>query len=84
MVRVGLIYGSTRPGRFCDRVAGWAAEELRKDGRFELDAIDPAALPGVLADRTDAGRTVVACGTDWIGEAFVVVTPEYNHGYPAR
>jgi NAD(P)H-dependent FMN reductase len=84
MVRVGLIYGSTRPGRFCDRVAGWAAEELRKDGRFELDAIDPAALPGVLAGSNRMQEEPLSLAEQiGLAEAFVVVTPEYNHGYPA-
>jgi len=31
----------------------------------------------------DAGRPLSLAETDWIGRAFVVVTPEYNHGYPA-
>jgi NAD(P)H-dependent FMN reductase len=80
IVRVGLIYGSTRPGRFCDRVAEWAAKEMLNDGRFEIDAIDPAAAIGA-----DAGGSTGLSLPERIGmaEAFVVVTPEYNHGYPA-
>ncbi len=84
MVRVGLIYGSTRPGRFCDRVAGWAAEELRKDGRFEFNAIDPAALPGIAAGASRNQEAPLSLAEQiGLAEAFIVVTPEYNHGYPA-
>lgn len=75
-IRVGLIYGSTRKGRFCDKVAGWAAEQIVANGDFVLDRIDPAHDGG--------GRQTATIG-EQIGEAeaFIVVTPEYNHGYPA-
>ncbi|MGD0306236.1 MAG: NAD(P)H-dependent oxidoreductase, partial [Candidatus Acidiferrales bacterium] len=41
-VRIALIYGSTRKGRFCDTVVRWAVAEIMKTGAFELDQIDPA------------------------------------------
>jgi NAD(P)H-dependent FMN reductase len=72
LIQVGLIYGSTRTGRFCDRVAQWAGQHAAKAG-FEVDAIDPAKL----SSADDLGKRIGAC------DAFVVVTPEYNHGYPA-
>jgi NAD(P)H-dependent FMN reductase len=71
-IKVGLIYGSTREGRFCDRVAQWAGQMAAKAG-FEVEAIDPAKL----TDGNQVQRRIGAC------DAFVVVTPEYNHGYPA-
>ena len=71
-VRVAVIYGSTRNGRFCDTVAKWVAEVIAESAAFAVDIIDP------MTDRlTDLqGRIAQA-------DAFVVVTPEYNHGYPA-
>jgi NAD(P)H-dependent FMN reductase len=74
-VRVALIYGSTRSGRFCDKVARWAAEQLAASGRFLLEVIDPA-----VPDNHDSVplRQRIA-----EADAFVVVTPEYNRGYPA-
>lgn len=71
-LKVGLVYGSGRPGRFCDTVAGWVAERVREHGRFALDPIDPAA-----EDQVELVRR--------IGEAdgFIVATPEYNHSFPA-
>lgn len=71
-IKVGLIYGSTRQGRFCDKVARWAAEQIVATGAFQVDPIDPAA------DHTTPLAERVA-----EADAFVVVTPEYNHGYPA-
>jgi NAD(P)H-dependent FMN reductase len=43
-IRVALIYGSTREGRFCDTVAAWAATRIASRSEFALDVIDPAAL----------------------------------------
>jgi len=72
LIKIGLIYGSTREGRFCDRVAQWAGQMAAGAG-FEVDAIDPAAD----SRRHELQRRIGAC------DGFVVVTPEYNHGYPA-
>jgi hypothetical protein len=43
-IRVALIYGSIRKGRFCDKIGGWAAEQIAGNGRFSLEVIDPAVL----------------------------------------
>src|SRR5258708_3499297 len=83
-VRIALIYGSTRKGRFCDKVAEWAAEQIRGTGKYAVDVIDPAVVlpqPGQEADGHQGAANL------WqrmaAADAFVVVTPEYNHGYPA-
>ncbi len=72
MIRIGLIYGSTRPGRFCDKVARWTAEQIEASRAFTVDPIDPAA-----DHATPLAEHIAEA------DAFVVVTPEYNHGYPA-
>jgi NAD(P)H-dependent FMN reductase len=83
-IRVGLIYGSTREGRFCDKVAAWVGSQIVGGDQFALDMIDPAAmdLPVRHERRTNAGleelRNRMA-----LADAFIIVTPEYNHGYPA-
>ena len=80
--KVALIYGSTRTGRFCETVASWAAKQIADGEKFELIKIDPAAPPA----RAESGETY---NLHWLkqqignSDAFVVVTPEYNHGYPA-
>jgi NAD(P)H-dependent FMN reductase len=80
-VKVALIYGSTRTGRFCDKVAAWAAAEIEHSGRFTVDAIDPVLLsPGSTPASGEAPSLAERMAA---AEAFVIVTPEYNHGYPA-
>ena len=83
-IELALIYGSTREGRLCDKVARWAAAEIERDGAFSLDAIDPAAL-ALPARHQRADNAAVAALRARIGraDAFVIATPEYNHSFPA-
>lgn len=83
-IHLALIYGSNRAARLCDTVAGWAAREVRAHGSFTLDTFDPAALrlPVALA-RTPDVATVRLRQRIRAADAYLVVTPEYNHGYPA-
>lgn len=74
-LRIGLIYGSTRPGRFCDRVAGWVKSEIESRYGFALEVIDPGD-PACADEAFVRGRIAEA-------DAFVIVTPEYNHSFPA-
>ena len=80
-IRVAVIYGSTRPGRFCDTVVRWTVERLAASEKFQLDVIDPAEpSPGQSIDERTAQSLQQRLGQ---ADAFVIVTPEYNHGYPA-
>jgi NAD(P)H-dependent FMN reductase len=80
---VALIYGSTRVGRFCDKVAAWAAKQLSERDEFVVEVIDPASAPARAArEGTDAYDLAWLRQHMSKADAFVVVTPEYNHGYP--
>lgn len=80
-LRVALVVGSVRAERFGPTVATWVRERIEAHGGIDLDVIDLAdfTLP-VTQDGsgdTERFRERVAAA-----DAFVVVTPEYNHGYP--
>lgn len=81
-IRLEILIGSVRAGRFGPVVADWFARRAAADPRFDAAVLDLAATPLPLdhAD-TDAVRAYRRRidGAD----AFVMVTPEYNHGYPA-
>jgi len=83
-IKLALIYGSTREGRRCDAVAGWAAAQIEGDGPFDLDIVDPAKLdlPARHSRAEHAGLRSLRETIGW-ADGFVVVTPEYNRGYPA-
>lgn len=88
MIHVGIIIGSTRPGRKAEAVARWVYEiaKQRSDATFELVDIQDFNLP--LLDEPippAAGKPTHEHTKVWIAkvasfDAYVFVTPEYNHG----
>jgi NAD(P)H-dependent FMN reductase len=83
-LHVAVIVGSTRDGRLGSTIAQWFVAQCASRTDLTLDLIElaDARLPAVLPTRPDPS---VAAYAARIGraDAFVVVTPEYNHGYPA-
>lgn len=91
MVKIGIIIGSTRPGRNASQVAKWYYDvaKNRTDAEFELIDLADYNLP-LLDEELPAGWNQYANEhtKKWaakIGEfdGFVMVTPEYNHGTSA-
>ncbi|NLU68025.1 NAD(P)H-dependent oxidoreductase [Streptomyces sp. HNM0574] len=92
-LRLAVIVGSVREGRFAPVVSEWFAGEARAYGTYEVDVIDLAepanTLPLVLPASEDSVTEEV--GRIWsslakrldAADAFVVITPEYNHSFPA-
>lgn len=90
-VKLAIIIGSVREGRFGPVVANWFAGQV--DDRFEIDIIDlaeaevPAALPAVppLMDPDPVRPAGMHDLTDRLAaaDAYVIVTPDYNRSYPA-
>ncbi|WP_342359938.1 NAD(P)H-dependent oxidoreductase [Terrarubrum flagellatum] len=82
-IRTALIYGSARDGRFCDTVARWAAKEIAARPDFALDLVDPR----IAAHHRSSGDLFADLsplrGAIAEADAYVVVTPEYNHSFPA-
>jgi NAD(P)H-dependent FMN reductase len=92
--RLVIIIGSVREGRFGPVVAAWVADHARAHGGFEVDVVDladaqiplslPAAPPKFAGDdypRPEGMKALTAKLAD--ADAFIIVTPEYNHSYPA-
>ena len=85
------ILGSTRQGRIGDRVARWFAEVASERADLTYEPVDlrdwsfpllDAARPPARGDYEDP-LTVRWAGTVARADAVVLITPEYNHGYPA-
>ncbi len=91
MLKIGIIVGSTRPGRKAAAVAKWAYDLLksRKDAEFEIVDIEDYKLP--LLDEPVPplmGQYSKAHTKTWSAkiaslDAFIFVTPEYNHSTSA-
>lgn len=91
MVKIGIIIGSTRPGRAGEGVAKWVYEmsKARSDAEFELVDIKDYELP--LLDEPEpaaAQRYSKEHTKKWSAkiaefDGYIFVTPEYNHSTSA-
>lgn len=83
-MKITLIYGSTREGRLCDTVAEWVKGQIIKHPEFELDMIDPVGMDLPWRHEAQDGPALVEIKNRIDrSDAFVILTPEYNHSYPA-
>ncbi|MEV0643990.1 NAD(P)H-dependent oxidoreductase [Phytomonospora sp. NPDC050363] len=85
-LKLAVIIGSTREGRFGPVPAEWIAEEARRYGGFDVDVVDllDCELPAHITGDSDDHPNVRSLSARLhAADAFVVVTPEYNHSYPA-
>ncbi|WP_214411082.1 NADPH-dependent FMN reductase [Sphaerisporangium fuscum] len=96
MIRIALVVGSTRPGRRGTAAARWALDtaaaspavaggrasiDILNVADFDLPLLDepvPAAFGAYAQSHTRRWSQAVAAF-----DAFVFVTPEYNHSFPA-
>lgn len=89
MVNIGIIIGSTRPGRFADKPAAWFLEQAEKfdtEASFEIIDIRDYELP--LLDEDEPAKVSKAHTKKWSAkiasmDGFIFVTAEHNHSFPA-
>jgi len=92
-VKIGIIAGRTRPGRLGSAVGEWghaialahggADYELIELADYDLELLNSPTVPGTADRQYDDPKV-----TRWSEkidslDAFVFVTPEYNHSVPA-
>lgn len=90
-INLAVIVGSVRGGRLGPTVAKWVAGEARRFGQFEVHVIDlaefdlPLAMPSAgESPPPDVIEQLAPLSAKLASaDAFVVVTPEYNHSFPA-
>lgn len=86
--RIGIIVGSTRPGRFGDKPAEWIAERARATGEFEVEILDlrDYKLPFFDEQASPAWAPSQAPGAkEWQEkiaslDGYVATAAEYNRG----
>ena len=91
-ISVKVIVGSTREGRFSDKAALWVAEEVKKERvsvevldlrDYEMPFFNESVSPSYKQEpyKNEAVARFTAKIAE--GDAFVIVSPEYNHGTSA-
>ncbi|MFD6353506.1 NADPH-dependent FMN reductase [Nocardia tengchongensis] len=81
-LRLEVIVASVRPKRFAPVVADWFLRRARADADFEVGVIDLVDTP-LPTDLTETDEVRAFQRRIAAADAFVAVTSEYNHGYPA-
>lgn len=88
MFSIPILLGTVRRGRKSPRVAQFIADRLRKSARVETEILDPDPLHLPLMEERlrflDNPPDGLPAFAKKIADAdgLVIVTPEYNHGYP--
>ena len=91
MLNIGVIVGSTRPGRKAAAIATWVHGLLksRKDAEFEIVDIEDYKLPlldePVPPTMHQYSKAHTKASSEKIApfDAYIFVTPEYNHSTSA-
>lgn len=92
-IKIKVIVGSTRQNRFSEKPARWIFEEAKKLEEVEAELLDLRDYPmpffdSFMSPSMAQGKYENEVVQKWAekiadGDAFIIVTPEYNHGYPA-
>ena len=94
MSKLLVIIGSTRPGRAADLVLPWLTSRVRAHDGFDTEVADLRDWPlpifaehmGTIGDIRDPtySEPIVRAWNKKVkqADAFVIVTPEYNHSIP--
>ncbi|MER7405754.1 NAD(P)H-dependent oxidoreductase [Streptomyces sp. NPDC000070] len=85
-LRVTLVVGSNRHGRFGPVIADWLLDRLRDRDDLVAEVVDVADIDLPTSFEPTPEATAALSGVTpklARADAFVVLTPEYNHSFPA-
>ena len=91
MINIGIIIASTRKERVGERVGRWVCEKASKRKGWKTELVDLQKWPLPFLDfpieKTEK-KAIDELSKKWSEkinslDGFIVVTPEYNHGYNA-
>ncbi|AJE32679.1 hypothetical protein B842_04130 [Corynebacterium humireducens NBRC 106098 = DSM 45392] len=91
-MKIGIVIGSIREGRFGEGVGKWVTEIAQQREGVEYEVLDlkefdvplltSATIPGAANKQYDDERVTAWSQAVDGCDGFVFVTPEYNHGVP--
>lgn len=91
-MKLAVILGSTRPGRQTAKQAKWVVNSAQQIEGVEVELLDLKDYPmpffaEAASPRYNPNRTIDPIAQKWLGrleaaDAYIFVTPEYNHSIP--
>jgi NAD(P)H-dependent FMN reductase len=83
-LRIAVVIGSVRRPRLADPLAAWLERELAALDWVDVDLIDLASVPLPMHEMQPRGASASPiAGRLAQADGFVLLTPEYNHSFPA-
>lgn len=92
-IKIQILIGSTRQGRYSDKPAQWLLSELKKETQINAELVDlrDYSLPffdepmSPMRGNGTYSKPEVQKWAEKIrsADAYIIITPEYNHGYSA-
>jgi NAD(P)H-dependent FMN reductase len=79
---IPVVLGTPRQGRESEHVARFVLGEVRKRNDVQTELVDVREVPLPAADAGEQIKDPAFSATAARADAFVLVVPEYNHGYP--
>jgi NAD(P)H-dependent FMN reductase len=79
---IPVILGTARQGRQTENVARFVFERTKNHADVETELIDVRELPMKLDDAGEQIKDPKFSATVERCDGLIIVTPEYNHGYP--
>jgi NAD(P)H-dependent FMN reductase len=79
---IPVILGTARQGRESEHAARFVFEQTRKRTGVESELIDVRTLPMRLDDAVEQMKDPAFSATLDRCDGLIIVTPDYNHGYP--
>ena len=79
---IPVILGTSRRGRRSEDAARFVLEQTKKRNDIETELIDVCKLPMRLDDAGEQMKDPTYSATIERCDGLIIVTPEYNHGYP--
>src|SRR5712692_2887685 len=79
---IPVILGTARQGRESENAARFVFDQTKKRAGVESELIDVCKLPMKLDDAGEQMKDPKFSATIQRCDGLIIVTPEYNHGYP--
>jgi NAD(P)H-dependent FMN reductase len=96
LLKILIIIGSTRQNRFSEKAASWIFHEAKQIPDIEAEMLDLRDYPMPFYDEPVSPSMFAKTNHQYTNEVinkwlqkideadgYIMVTPEYNHGYPA-
>ena len=82
MHNIVIFNGSARKGQFTEHVTKLMADVISKNPELTATAVDPRKLNITITDEAAGANFPELTEIMQKADAYIIVAPEYNHGYP--